>query len=82
MVFQLVFEKSGDFDVKPLFVVGKVFFCRPAATLETDFALLPKFLFGGALLSLPVCFLTYSLKDIVEGLLFPSPDDAVEPSEE
>lgn len=65
-----------------IFVIGKAFFCRPAATLETDFALLPKFLFGGALLSLPVCFLTYSVKDIIEGLLFQSIDDTVAPSEE
>lgn len=65
-----------------IFVIGKAFFCRPAATLETDFALLPKFLFGGALLSLPVCFLTYSVKDIIEGLLFQSIDDTVAASEE
>lgn len=62
-----------------VFVIGKAFFCRPAATLETDFALLPKFLLGGILLSLPICFLTFSVKDIIEGLLFPSDE---EPSEE
>ncbi len=61
-----------------VFVIGKAFFCRPAATLETDFALLPKFLLGGILLSLPICFLTFSVKDIIEGLLFPSDE---EPSE-
>ncbi|MBQ9446040.1 MAG: rod shape-determining protein MreD [Victivallales bacterium] len=62
-----------------VFVIGKAFFCRPAATLETDFALLPKFLLGGILLSLPICLLTFSVKDIIEGLLFPSDE---EPSEE
>jgi cell shape-determining protein MreD len=62
-----------------VFVIGKAFFCRPAATLETDFALLPKFLLGGILLSLPICFLTFSVKDIIEGLLFLSDE---EPSEE
>ena len=62
-----------------VFVIGKAFFCRPAATLETDFVLLPKFLLGGILLSLPICFLTFSVKDIIEGLLFPSDE---EPSEE
>ena len=54
-----------------LYVIGKAFFCRPAATLETDFALLPKFLLGGILLSLPVCFFTFSVKDILETFLFP-----------
>ena len=62
-----------------VFVIGKAFFCRPAATLETDFVLLPKFLLGGILLSLPICLLTFSVKDIIEGLLFPSDE---EPSEE
>ena len=65
-----------------IFVIGKTFFCRPSTTLETDFALLPKYLLGGVLLSLPICFLTFSVKDILEGLLFLSVEQSGHPAEE
>ena len=65
-----------------IFVIGKVFFCRPSATLETDFALLPKFLCGGILLSLPMCFFTFSVKDIIESLLFPADESTAQTTEE
>ena len=65
-----------------VFVIGKVFFCRPRATLETDFALLPKYLFGGILLAIPVCFFTFALKDILEELLFRYDQQDEQPQEE
>ena len=65
-----------------VYVIGKVFFCRQSTTLETDIALLPKFLLGGILLSLPICFLTFSVKDILERFLFPSVEATGQPTEE
>lgn len=65
-----------------IYVIGKVFFCRPAATLETDFALLPKYLLGGILLAIPMCFFTFSLKDILEAFLLPADDPPPKSSEE
>jgi len=64
-----------------IFVIGKAFFCRPAATLETNIALLPKFLLCGTLLGLPACFFTFSVKDIIEGILLPA-DEPPDHSEE
>ncbi len=65
-----------------IYVIGKIFFCRQSATLETDIALLPKFLVGGILLSLPCCFLTFSVKDILEKFLFPSVEATGQSTEE
>ena len=65
-----------------IYVIGKIFFCRQSATLETDIALLPKFLVGGILLSLPCCFLTFSVKDILEKFLFPSVEATGQTTEE
>lgn len=63
------------------FVLGKVFFCCPHANFTTKIALLPKYLFGGALLAIPACFFTFAVKDIIECFLLPS-DDAQNSSAE
>ena len=64
-----------------IYVIGKVFFCRPRATLETDFALLPKYLFGGILLAIPACFFTFSIKDMLEDFLLASAETPKPPAE-